>query len=451
MERYQTILHGLGPEMFQTVIDNMYDEVLVYDQDYRIMYINHACRRHYSCPPDKMIGKSFFDFVGDEWWAPSVLPVVYREKKPYAVRQRTYLGTQLFTVAVPLFNKQGELTHVVMNVRDNVDDMNLYSDAMAQDEDEASGATSPIAYSAEMQKVMQLVHRMGQLDITCILTGESGTGKTMIARCIHQSSSRSSQPFISLNCASIPESLVESELFGYVRGAFTGANAGGKQGLFAAADHGTLFLDEVAELPLSIQAKLLHVLQEGDYLPVGSSKAEKTDARILTATNKNLKHMISIGQFREDLYYRLNVIEIHIPPLRKRREDIPALIDLFVRQFNKKYDLKKRFSPEAVHILSTYEWRGNVRELSHFVERLIVTVDAKVIEAWQLPTILFDITDDEAGPAEAFGLTLDQQLEAHEKNIICEAYKNHPSSRSLAGYLDISQSRASRLIRKYVN
>lgn len=449
MGRCKKILHSMDSGLFQSIIDNMYDEVLVYDHAYRIVYINQASRRHYSCPPENMIGKSFFDFVGDEWWAPSVLPTIYQEKKPYAVHQKTYLGTELFTIAVPIFNSQGKLTHVVMNVRDHVDDMAMYSDQC--EDDFLQTLADPIAKSSEMQQVMHLVHRVSQLDITCILTGESGTGKTMIARYIHHKSSRSSQPFVSLNCASIPESLVESELFGYVKGAFTGANSNGKPGLFATANHGTLFLDEIAELPPSIQAKLLHVLQEGEYLPVGSNKPEKTDVRILSATNKNLEQMLSTGRFREDLYYRLNVIEIYIPPLRKRREDIPMLIGTFVQQFNYKYGFKKSFSDDAIRLLTTYEWRGNIRELSHFVERLLVMIDAKIIKPQQLPSILYDIKDNSPQYAKNDGLTLDQQMEYHEKMIVCETYKKNPSSRRVAQILGISQSRASRLIRKYVN
>lgn len=241
-----------------------------------------------------------------------------------------------------------------------------------------------IGQSERMQQIFETVHRIAKTQATVLLLGESGTGKELIAKSIHFLSDRSNKPFIKVNCAAIPEGLIESELFGHEKGAFTGANQL-RRGKFELADKGTIFLDEIGELSLSLQAKLLRVLQEREFERVGSEKTIKVDVRVIAATNRNLEELVSKGEFREDLYFRLNVIPIYIPPLRERKEDILLLIEHFVEKFNKSYGKNIKFSEKALSLLINYNWPGNVRELENTVERLILMANKDTIGVEELP------------------------------------------------------------------
>lgn len=432
------------------LIDSMYDEVLIYDNNYRIVYINKSCQRHYNCKQEDMIGKNFFDYVDNDFWEPSILPIIYKEKKPYAIKQKTYLGIELFTIAVPIFDDNNNLKYVVMNVRDNLTGIDLYNPNYSIKNTSNKQIKTPIGNSPEVKNVLEMAHRIGNVDVTCILSGESGTGKTMLARYIHSVSNRSNQPFISINCASIPENLIESELFGYEKGAFTGANSKGKKGLFEAADKGTLLLDEISELPLSAQAKLLHVIQEQKFIPVGSNKPVSVDVRIIAATNKNLKELSLNKQFREDLYYRLSVVELYISPLKNRKSDIPLLVNHFLDKFNNKYSTNKTITKSALKVLENAEWKGNIRELEHTIERLIVTNDNEVIDVINLPKTMFGIIDNSKDINIDSNITFDEKISRYESILVKEAYRKFNTSRKLAEYLGISQTRANNLIRKYI-
>jgi len=231
--------------------------------------------------------------------------------------------------------------------------------------------------SKSIRNLIELVEKISKTDSTVLLLGESGTGKSLIAKAIHYESPRKEGPFITVNCAAIPENLLEAELFGYEKGAFTGAYAS-KKGKFELANGGTLFLDEIGDLPLPLQAKLLRALQEKEIEPLGSEKTVKVDVRIVAATNKDLRRLVKEGKFREDLYYRLSVVELRVPPLRERREDIPLLIDYYLREFNRKYKKAVKVSGEAMKLLLEYHWPGNVRELANLVERLVILSDGEV-------------------------------------------------------------------------
>jgi transcriptional regulator with PAS, ATPase and Fis domain len=303
-----------------------------------------------------------------------------------------------------------------------------------------------------MKQVINLVKKIKNVDATCILLGETGTGKSIIAKYLHSISSRRNNPFIALNCANIPGELLEAELFGYVRGAFTGASANGKTGIFEAANRGTLFLDEVAELTITAQAKLLHVLQENEFFPLGSSKPVATDVRIITATNRDLTEMVRTGHFREDLYYRLNVIDIFIPPLRKRKKDIIPLIHHFMRCFCVKYGITRQLSEGALNVLVDYAWPGNVRELQHIIERLAITVDGPIIDVADLPGHCRSPSSGDSPemyPVVADG-SLEEKMKKYEAFLVREAWRKCRSSRKLANYFSISQSKANNLIRKYI-
>jgi len=242
-----------------------------------------------------------------------------------------------------------------------------------------------VGESAAIRQVYQVVEKVADTPSTVLITGESGTGKELVARALHEYSSRSGGPFIKINCAAIPKTLMESEMFGYEKGAFTGA-VGSKPGRFELAHGGSLFLDEIGEIPVEMQVKLLRVLQESEFERVGGIKTLKVDVRLITATNRDLAAEITAGSFRDDLYYRLNVVPIHLPPLRERREDIPLLVDHFITRFNER--LKKQITaatPEAIDCLVSHQWPGNIRELENVIERTILFCEEPFIRVEDLP------------------------------------------------------------------
>ena len=250
---------------------------------------------------------------------------------------------------------------------------------------ELYGLDKVVARSPEMQALLQQVARVAGTDATVCISGETGTGKEVIARVIHCNSSRANRSFVPVNCAAIPETLFESELFGHLKGAFTGAHQT-KRGLFHSADKGTLFLDEIGEMPLALQGKLLRTIQDREVLPVGAQVPSKVDVRILVATNKNLEQAVQEGNFREDLYYRVHVVPLWIPPLRERRQDVPALAQLFMKQSSERVNKPIRgFTPDAMQSMVTYAWPGNVRELENVIERAVVMSPSEMVSAEFLP------------------------------------------------------------------
>ncbi len=240
-----------------------------------------------------------------------------------------------------------------------------------------------VGQSDAILNLVEVVKKVAATDSTVLITGESGTGKSLIAKAIHFMSHRKDGPFITINCAAIPETLLEAELFGYEKGAFTGAHSP-KKGKFELANGGTIFLDEIGDMPLSLQAKILRVLQDREIERLGSEKTIKVDVRVIAATNRNLEQLVREGKFREDLYYRLNVVPIHVPALRSRKEDIPLLVEHFLQFFNSKYNKNVRVSPDAMEALMEYHWPGNIRELENTVERIVV-MHEEVVKATDLP------------------------------------------------------------------
>ena len=312
-----------------------------------------------------------------------------------------------------------------------------------------SGRESPeemILSDRSMRSVVETIRRISNFDSTVLITGESGTGKSMLARYIHTSSKRAGAPFVTINCASIPENLIESELFGYVSGAFTGAGQKGKMGLVEAANGGTLFLDEIGVLPYKLQSKFLQLVQEKTYLPVGGVKWRQADVRIISATNLNLGRQVEEGLFREDLYYRLRVIELRMPPLRERKDAIGPLIDHFLAYYNRNYQLDKTISPKAREILMRYSWSGNIRELQYVIERIMVTSPDQHIRAEDIPPLYSaDVRQEPEEPEMDF----EQSVAAFEKKLLRQAHQKYGSSYRIAQALKISQTKASRLLRKY--
>lgn len=286
--------------------------------------------------------------------------------------------------------------------------------------------------------LLNLVKKIAKVDSSVLITGETGAGKEVIANLIHKLSSRSKEKFVKINCTTLPENLLESELFGYEKGAFTGAAKEGKKGLLEISNHGTLLLDEIGDMPLSIQVKLLRFLQENEIYKLGGTNPIKLDVRILAATNKNLPELIKEGKFREDLYYRLNVVPIYVPPLRERPSDIPALIDYFLAKYNGKYWLSKKLSPNVRKLLTNYQWPGNIRELQNLIERLIVTTDGDLIDIINLPNTY--LTESNLLSLDFEIVSLQDARTIFERNYIMKALNKYKSIRRTAKVLGVDHS-----------
>lgn len=312
-----------------------------------------------------------------------------------------------------------------------------------------------IASSKSMHAVMQEIISVSKYDCNVLITGETGVGKEKVANLIQKNSARKVQPFIKINCASISPNLIESEFFGYEKGAFTGANAAGKKGYFEAADNGVIFLDEVGELPLDIQAKLLRVIQDGEFIKVGGTVPVKTNVRLLSATNRDLEELVEKKLFRRDLYYRLNVFPIKVPSLNERRDDIPPLIDLFIRKYNDKFGVDKDIDEDAKEYLQKCDWPGNIRELENVVQRLMISCKndnitgldvMKELHSEALENSNPDLTDDQK---DKEFLDLTQMVDNFEKNIIKYACDKYGSTRKAARAIGISQTQLVRKKNKY--
>ncbi|MFH1058047.1 MAG: sigma 54-interacting transcriptional regulator [Pseudomonadota bacterium] len=435
-----------------TLVENLHDGVLVADAQ-QVLKVNPSFGRITGLAPAMVENKRLADLEHDRHPALAVLAGITAQvlRVQTSVTQRHMLagGNEVFITGTPVFGQGQEVVRVVINLRDVTELKTLeeqikrLSDfALAAPEDRGGQAMQGVvAESAQMQGLVQLCLRVARVDSTVLLTGESGTGKDVLARLIHRMSPRHQRPFISINCAAVPENLLESEFFGYERGAFSGADREGKPGLFEEADGGTLFLDEVGELPLSLQVKLLKVIQEQRFRRLGCVKDRALDLRIIAATNRNLEEMVQKGKFREDLYYRLYVVPITMPPLRERREDILPLAMAFLRTCNRKYGVSRTLSQDLLRALEAHAWPGNVRELQNTIERMVVTADADVLEPRHLPQAV------EAQRAAVCGelwlpegLSLREIRDLVERQVIERALAQGDNVRAIARRLGVSHS-----------
>ncbi len=299
-----------------------------------------------------------------------------------------------------------------------------------------------------MKAVLKIAHKVAKTSSSAIIIGESGVGKEMIANYIHQSGKRSRKPFVKVNCAAIPENLLESELFGYKKGAFTGSDPAGKIGLFTKANGGVIFLDEVTEMPLNLQVKLLRVLQEKEVLPIGALEPTPLDVQVVSATNKDIDQLIEAGKFREDLFYRLHVVPIRIPPLRERISEIPVFAKYFLNKFNEQYGLRVSLEEEAVDLLKKQHWYGNVRELEHTLERIVITSDSDLITAEELKTYLPKKDHKKSGIIIERLMPLQEAIDSVEEQLITMAMQQYNSIIMSAKVLEVSQPTLSRKYKK---
>ncbi len=446
------------------VINFSSDEILLANGEGVILRANSQFEEHFGIKLSSVIGKTVDELEARKIFFPSVTKLVLNSLGTQTVIQSRRDGRKLLATGTPAFNEDGSIFRVIVNTRDitrlnklkqQLEETELLKNRYRQELVELrQGYLEKImivASSPVMTELMKVAKKIAAVDSTVMLTGESGVGKGMIARYIHNCSPRRDKPFTIVNCGAIPENLLESELFGYAGGAFTGARREGKIGKLELANEGTLFLDEITELPLILQVKLLHVLQEGVVNPIGGSREIKLNLRFIAASNRDIAKLVEEGEFREDLFFRLDVIPLEVPPLRERREDIRPLIGQILEKLNMRYSRQKFFSEEAIKYLEQYRWPGNVRELENVIERTVIVADNDQIGPEFLPP---QITGDARTAPYRHGQKVELQplkkaREALEYELFSEALRKCKTTYAIAKALQVDQSTVVRKLQKY--
>ncbi|ERI09993.1 sigma-54 interaction domain-containing protein [Aneurinibacillus aneurinilyticus] len=437
-------------DMLQTIIDHAYEGVLIVDPKGYILMANEMYADFLGKKLSELIGKHVTEVIEN-----TRMHIVGQTGKPEIAQMQKINGQEMIASRIPVFN-QGEVAAVVGTVMfQQVDDLFALSTKMENLRKELNYYKSELdkrlqakysfdtilGTSDELEKVKRLGQRVAKSDTTILLKGESGTGKELFAHAIHRESYRGAGPLIKVNCAAIPDTLLESELFGYKEGSFTGAKKSGKKGKFALAKGGTIFLDEISEMPLLMQVKLLRVLQEKEIEPIGADKPESVDVRIIAATNKDLLSLVEQGKFRHDLYYRLNVVMLDIPPLRERKSDTPLLIEHFLEKLTKETGISvEGIEQEAMDALLSYSWPGNIRELRNVLERALYVKHDSFIAIQDLPAEFLEATPVSEQSGEGAG-TLKQAVEQAEALAIRRAIMEAKGDKRIAAKrLGISKS-----------
>lgn len=383
----------------EAVFESSFDGLFVVNGEGNTVRLNSAYERISGLSRDQIVGRNVTELVRDKIIDRSVTMQVRKRRAPVTIMQKIQGDRNMMVTGTPVFDENGEITLVVINVRDltvlnqlkaSLEETrkleSLYHQSLTEQINLDHALERMVIRSEAMKNVLLKAVKAANVDNSLLLCGESGVGKSMLARIIHEMSRRRSKPFVKINCGAIPESLMESELFGYEAGSFTGALPQGKAGLFETADQGTIFLDEVAELTPSMQVKLLEVMDENRFTRIGATQPKTVNVRVIAATNRDLKAMMEQDRFREDLYYRLNVISIGIPPLRERRDDIPALARQIVQGYCEQHNLNKKLGPEMLDVLSKYDYPGNIRELKNRLESMLVMSEGESISLADVPS-----------------------------------------------------------------
>jgi PAS domain S-box-containing protein len=441
------------------MIENSYDAMSIADCDGKLLLVNPAFEKIMGIKKSEALSRTIQSLTNEGITDASAALKAFETGKEESVIINTRSGRQVLSTGVPVHDHNGKIIRVYCNIRD-VTELNYLRQKYEQSQRLASeylfellefkrGKTIKfVAHSKLIKRLLETVYRIAIVDSIVLILGESGVGKDLVARIIHEASPRNNTgPFIKINCAAIPADLLESELFGYERGAFTGANKEGKAGYFEIAGKGTIFLDEIGELPKKLQVKLLAVIQDQKITRIGGVKEKDADVRIIAATNRDLEEMVKQGDFREDLYYRLNVVPVIIPPLRERREDIPLLIFHYTELFNHKYNLEIKFSKEAIDVLYKYNWPGNVRELANLVERVVVTSQESLIKPELLPKKYLTRAHDPAELGTNFN-SLSDAVEMYELQFVKNTLEICKTREEAASKLGISLSGLTRRMRR---
>lgn len=451
--------------IFAAIMEHSKDGLFVTDHQGVVLMVNQATIRMVEFEIDQLIGKNAQILIEDGYYDKSCALEVLRQQKPVSMIQYSITGRKILATGIPILGEDGEIRFVLVNDRDisNLEALTESLEKELLDQDlqyqftDSSAAASVlqefVVQSPAMLALIKTAIRAARYDLPLLITGASGVGKSMVARLTHRISSRKEGRFVDVNCGAIADSLIESELFGYEKGAFTGASAKGKKGFFELADNGTLFLDEIGEVPKHLQVKLLRFLEGGELVRVGGTKSIAVNTRIIAATNRKLEEMVADGSFRQDLYYRLNVVPLVIPPLAQRQEEIGAFVDFFLQRYNKQFCLEKTVSRSARRLLERYDYPGNVRELDNIMRRLIAMTEGDVIRSYDLPDYLQGQGEDDgtmdhgttpAGEGPPLRLTRIREL---ERDTIKAAVEKCGSQEKAARLLGLSQSTISRKLR----
>lgn len=454
MASNKNALSALSIDELVPILDSISDAIFIDDAQGYTIWINKASEELYKIKRKDVIGKHVSFLESEGIFTPSVARIVMEQKREISTIHENKDGKRLLTTGIPIMDAENNMSKIITTTHDITELINLQnqlesvqntlSGLKAQE-----GFSDIVANSPSMYNVIQLTKRLSDVDSTVLITGESGVGKGVIAKLLHENGSRRDYPFVKVNCGAIPENLIESELFGYESGAFTGSRKDGKKGLFETANKGIIFLDEISELPLNLQVKLLQVIQEREVTRIGSVESIPIDVRIISATNKDLMSLVHEGKFTEDLYYRLNVVPISIPPLRERPEDIIPMIRIFLNQNNIKMKEHKEIDSKTIAILMKYAWPGNVRELQNIIERLVITTKGTVIMPENLPSFIYDTAVGEGSLAVPVVRSLKDALAHSEREILLKAQEQYRTTRAMAKALGISQPTVVRKMQKY--
>ncbi|MCR4711646.1 MAG: sigma 54-interacting transcriptional regulator [Clostridia bacterium] len=467
----------LDIHFFETVMDNLEDGVYVLDDSGNYLFVNNTYTKILNIPKKTLLSYNVHDFISTGQIDYCISDIVYREKRQIVMFQDVQDTKNLFNrenyrqivISTPIFDEKGQITNIIAVVRP-VDRQNevyrqasesSYSSLVIRGRSEGYKKGSIIAESAPMKRILATAEMVAEVDAPVLITGDSGTGKEVIANFIHKMSPRGKKEIVIVNCASLPEPLLEAELFGYEKGAFTGALSTGKRGLFEEADGSTLMLDEINSLPVSLQGKILRAIETKMIRRVGSNERRKVDFRLISATNEDLEKMVEEKRFRADLFYRLAVIPLHLPALKDRAEDILPMADYFLKMYCEKYAKEKTFTEQTRKVIAAYDWPGNVRELKNFVERAVVMSRGTEVEILDVSSLIEDRPRPEKRQYSSIdrenrfesllnaGVSLDDYLAECEKQYLSYAFQRYQNTYRVAEALGTSQSSIMRRKKKY--
>jgi PAS domain S-box-containing protein len=449
-------------EMLEAMVDGAREGLCIMNAQSIMLHSNQVAGDLLGFQPKQAAGRPVQELGVDRDFDWALAGEVAAGRVTVSTIQTLRTGRKLLVSAVPILSADGELTYIVVTIREITgmgQVMSRLRDAVQQAEQSRSmlvrtddrdlSLEDVVAQSPSLATVRETALQYAAVDSTVLLLGETGAGKGLFARLIHQASARSAGPFLEVNCGAIPEGLMEAELFGYAKGAFTGADSKGKIGLVELAHKGTLLLNEIGDLPLSLQVKLLRFLEDGEVWAVGAVKAKRPDVRIIASTNRDLKEMIAAGTFRGDLFYRLDVLCLEIPPLRDHAEDIPRLVELTLSRLERKVKRRRAITPAALRALSHYPFPGNVRELLNLVERLMVTSTSDTIDVADLPRALLRLAGEAPGAAPKAEPTLRKALQKVESQLLRDALARYKTQALAAKHLGVTQSTVARKAKQY--
>lgn len=448
--------------LLDNIIEHSYDGIYITDGSAKTLLINKAYERITGLNRENIVNKNMEELVREGYISKSGSLAVLNTRNTMTMNQSFKTGNKALITSKPVFDDKGNIILVITNVRDITELVSLkkrldeqenlakkYYEEVVELKKQLTDTSDFVVEDKKMIDVLYSAQKVAVTDITVLLSGESGVGKEVLAKFIHRNSLRKDHSFINVNCGAIPENLIETELFGYVKGAFSGADPKGKKGLFEIADGGSLFLDEIGELPMNMQVKLLRVLQEQEFTRVGDIKPRKVDVRVISATNKDLNAMVENKEFRADLYYRLNVVPLKMPALRERKQDINALVRHFLIKANERYQVKKSISRNALRALDEYSWPGNIRELKNVIERAVVLSNSDLIDCNDLPNTIDTCKDQKLLNIPDTIIPLREAVGRVEKKLLEMAYEEYGNVRDAAKALGVDASTFVRKRKKY--